>query len=96
MDGIYPGLPKKMHRPIADGIVTGIKKDMAPSIRPVVMPAKPSATQNSVGVFGAGRTPEGDGDGKPGKGMKMAHSADGAVKRRREMVKEAHEALHNM
>lgn len=94
MDGIYAGLPKKMHKPIADGIVSGMKKDMAPSIRPVVCKVEPSATQSSVGVFGAGRTPEGDGDGK-GK-MKLAHKADGMLKKKKAMAVEAHEAMHNM
>jgi hypothetical protein len=58
----------------------------------------PSATQASVGVFGAGRTPEGDGDGKPGKGMKMAHNAEGMLKKKKAMAMavQAHETLHNM
>ena len=97
MDGIFGGLPKKMHKPIADGIVCGIKKDLAPSIRPEVMKVHPSATQASVGVFGAGRTPEGDGDGKPGKGMKLAHKAEGMMmKKKKAAAAEAHEQLHNM
>ncbi len=94
MDGIVSGVPKKMTKPIADGIVTGVKKDMAPSIRPVTIPVKPSATQSSMGVFGAGRTPEGDGDAKHG-GMKLAHKAEGAIKKKAKVMAEAHEALHN-
>ena len=95
MDGIVSGLPKKMHKPIADGIVVGIKKDMAPSIRPQVMKVAPSATQSAVGVFGAGRTPEGDGNAKGG-GMKLAHKADGMMKKRKAAAVQAHEEMHNM
>jgi hypothetical protein len=95
MDGIVSGIPKKMHKPIADGIVTGVKKDMAPSIRPFTVGVKPAATQASVGVFGAGRTPEGDGDGKPGKGMKLAHKSDGMVKKKKAAAMQAHEDMHN-
>ena len=95
MDGIYAGIPKKMHKPIADGIVSGVKKDLAPSIRPVVCKVAPSATQSAVGVFGAGRTPEGDGNGKSG-GMKLAHTAEGMVKKQRKAAaKEMHEMMHN-
>jgi hypothetical protein len=97
MDGITPGIPKKMHKPIADGIVTGIKKDMAQSIQPMLTKCAPSATQSSVGVFGAGRTPEGDGNAKGG-GMKLAHNADGMLKKKMKKAMEVqkHEDLHNM
>ena len=95
LEGIYCGIPKKMSRPIADGITTGLKKDMKQSLNPDLVKVAPSATQVSVGVFGAGRTPQGDGDGK-GK-MKLAHQTAGLASRRKQKLAamEAHEALHN-
>lgn len=97
LDGIYTGIPRRMNRPVADGIVCGLKKEMNPSIQPFTHKVMPSATQVSVGVFGAGASPQGQGDAKSGaKGMKMAHNAQGAMKKRKAMMAEAHEALHNM
>ena len=66
MDGIVAGIPKKVHRPIADGIISGCKKDLNPKLMPDLHSVKPSATQSSEGVFGAGRTPQGVGNGKGG------------------------------
>ena len=97
LDGIYTGLPKKMHRPIADGITTGLKKDMKQSLAPQTCKVAPSATQVSVGVFGAGATPQGEGDGRGGSKMKLAHQAGSMpVRRAKKMAAmEAHEAMHN-
>jgi len=70
MEGIVPGIPRGMKKPMIDGIVSGIhygKKDG--SVKETLHTVKPSATQFSMGVFGAGRTIEGKGDGK-GSGTK--------------------------
>ena len=93
MEGIYSGLPRKMHRPIADGIVGGLKKDLNPSIRANETKVNPSATQFSAGVFGGGPTPQGDGDGKSGGKMKMASAAAGSKKRAAKL--EEHIMMHN-
>ena len=94
MDGIYTGIPKKVHRPVADGIVCGLPKDLKPSIKADTMKVHPSATTFSAGVFGAGATPQGEGDG--GK-MKMAHKSGGMVARKKKVVAaEQHQELHNM
>ena len=94
MDGIYTGIPRKMHRPTADGIVCGLHKDLKPNLKPDMHSVKPSATQFSAGVFGAGATPQGEGDGKKG-GMKMAHKSESA-KKRKTIAMEQHQELHNM
>ena len=55
---------------------------------------RPSATQFSAGVFGAGATPEGDGDGKAGR--KMAHHASGDGTKKgmpRKTARKAYEGL---
>lgn len=65
MAGIVPGIPKGMKKPMIDGIVSGItnsKHDA--SVKESLNTVKPSATQFSPGVFGAGRTIEGKGDAK--------------------------------
>jgi hypothetical protein len=61
IDGIYQGdmSPYKKN----SGVIAGLNKTV------------PSATRFSEGVFGAGRTPEGMGDGS---GMKKASDAEGA------------------
>ena len=96
MDGIYTGIPRKMHRATADGIVSGLAKDLKPALKPEMCNVKPSATQFSAGVFGAGATPQGEGDGRRGGGgMKLAHKAEGA-KKRKTVAMEQHQELHNM
>jgi len=95
MEGIYTGIPRKMYRPVADGIVGGCTKDMNPSIKANNVKVAPSATQYSVGVFGAGATPQGDGDGRSGGKMKMAHNAEGMIKKRAAKLQE-HIVMHNM
>jgi hypothetical protein len=67
MEGIVAGIPRKQHRPVADGIVSGCKKDMNPKLMPDLHKVQGSATQSSEGVFGAGRTPQGMGDGRGAK-----------------------------
>jgi hypothetical protein len=65
MAGIVPGIPKGMKKPMIDGIVSGLcnsKHDA--SVKESLHMVKPSATQFSPGVFGAGRTIEGKGDAK--------------------------------
>ena len=65
MEGIVSGIPRGMKKPMIDGIVSGLsysKHD--PSVKATLHTVKPSATQFSQGVFGAGRTIEGKGDGK--------------------------------
>ena len=72
MEGIVSGLPKSTHKPVVDGIVTGIAKKKA-SLPPDLTKCTPSATRNGEGTFGAGRTPQGMGDGgnKHAGGMKI-------------------------
>ena len=64
MEGIVRGLEHKKHRPVVDGIVSGVPRKSHLKPDPELHRVQPSATQSSEGVFGAGRTPEGDGDGK--------------------------------
>lgn len=74
MEGIVPGIPRGMKKPMIDGIVTGVsygKQDG--TVMEQLRTVKPSATQFSAGVFGAGRTIEGKGDGKAG-GMKASRT----------------------
>jgi hypothetical protein len=98
LEGIYTGIPRRQHKPIADGIVGGCKKDMNPKLVPELHKVAPSATQFSAGVYGAGATPQGDGDGKGShKGMKMAHHNPAAGVRGRKAKKlEEHIQMHNM
>ena len=74
MEGIVKGLEHKKHRPVVDGIVTGVPRKAHLKDAPDMHNVRPSATQFSEGVFGAGAKPEGDGDGKRGK---MAHHSEG-------------------
>ena len=74
MEGIVRGLEHKKHRPVVDGIVTGVPRKAHLKDSPDLHKVAPSATQSSEGVFGAGRTPEGDGNGKMG-GMRSAAAA---------------------
>jgi hypothetical protein len=96
MEGIYTGIPRKMHRPVADGIVSGLHKDMKPELKPEMTKCKPSATQFSIGVFGAGATPQGDGDGRSGGKMKLAHNSEGMSKKMKAKKLEEHIVMHNM
>ena len=77
MDGIATGLPRKINRPVVDGIVMGCRADLHPKVPPPVHTVKASATTYSTGVFGAMPTPMGDGDAghgpKAAGGMKMSH-----------------------
>jgi hypothetical protein len=71
MEGIVTGIPRGMKKPMIDGIVSGLsysKHDA--SVKESLHTVKPSATQFSPGVFGAGRTIEGKGDGKGSSSMK--------------------------
>jgi hypothetical protein len=98
MDGIYTGIPRKMHRATADGIISGLAKDLRPNLKPDMCGVKPSATQFSAGVFGAGATPQGEGDGKKGvKGMALAHKNPGMSKARKNKIiaSEKHQEMHN-
>ena len=76
MDGIVSGLEHKRHHPVVDGIVTGVPRKAHLKAAPEMSRCAPSATQNSEGVFGSGRTPEGDGDLKSKGGIKLAHKAE--------------------
>ena len=71
MEGIVTGIPRGMRKPMIDGIVCGLqgsKHDA--SVKASLQTVSPSATQFSPGVFGAGRTIEGKGDGKGSSSMK--------------------------
>jgi hypothetical protein len=62
MNGIVKGIPKGSHSTMIDGIVSGLplkKKELSVPETPKVMA---SATKYSMGVFGAGPTPDGDGN----------------------------------
>jgi hypothetical protein len=74
MEGIVKGLEHKKHRPVVDGIVTGVPRKAHLKDSPDLHKCSPSATQSSEGVFGAGRTPEGDGNAKHAK---LAHHSEG-------------------
>jgi hypothetical protein len=77
MPGIYPGCARGSMKPAIDGIVTGIPyaKNVNSNVKSVLEMAKPSATQFSPGVFGAGRTIQGKGDAKGS----MAHDSDSSM-----------------
>jgi len=82
MAGIVSGIPRHHRMPIIDGIYQG---DMGDSkynsgVKAGLNKVVPSATRFSEGVFGAGRTPEGKGDGS---GMKKASDASGSKKSRK-------------
>jgi hypothetical protein len=59
MEGIVPGLTKKVSPPIIDGIVRGISKhEHLQSSKEEVTKVQGSATKNSAASFGVGMTPE--------------------------------------
>ena len=94
MDGILKGLEHKKHRPVVDGIVCGVPRKAHLKDSPDLHAVRPSATQFSEGVFGAGAKPEGDGDGKGGR--KMAHHAEGDGTKKgmpRKTARKAYEGL---
>ena len=93
MEGIVKGLEHKKHRPVVDGIVTGVARKAHLKSTPDMMKCSPSATQNSEGVFGAGRTPEGDGNGK----MRVAGGLSKGMKSKKPSAAEMekHVAAHN-
>ena len=93
MEGIVRGLEHKKHRPVVDGIVTGVARKTHLKDTPDMHRVVPSATQSSEGVFGAGRTPEGDGNGKHGR---LAHHAEGDGTKKgmpRKTARKAYEGL---
>jgi hypothetical protein len=93
MDGIVSGLEHHRHRPVVDGIVSGVPRKAHLRATPELHKVHPSATQSSEGVFGAGRTPEGDGNGK----MKLAHHAESSGTKKgmvRKTARRAYEGLH--
>ena len=93
MDGILKGLEHKKHRPVVDGIVSGVPRKAHLKDTPDLASCRPSATQYSAGVFGAGAKPEGDGDAKRGK---MAHQAEGDGTKKgmpRKTARKAYEGL---
>ena len=91
MEGIVRGLEHKKHRPVVDGIVTGVPRKAHLKCEPELHRVAASATQSSEGVFGAGRTPEGDGDGKHGS----SKGGDGTKKGMpRKTARRAYEGLH--
>ena len=97
LDGIVSGVPKKQHRPVAEGITTGLAKKGKPSLMPNECKVQPSATQFAAGVFGGGATPQGLGDGKS-TSMKFVHQTDALTRKkdRMEAMKlEEHIEYHN-
>jgi len=95
MEGIVRGLEHKKHRPVVDGIVSGVPRKNHLKPDPELHRVQPSATQSSEGVFGAGRTPEGDGDGKSKGSMKMSENHSGTKKGMvRKTARRAYEGLH--
>ena len=65
MEGITTGIPRGHTKPQIDGIYQGIPETETKnnSVKSSINSVKPSATQFSVGVFGAGRSIEGKGNG---------------------------------
>lgn len=95
MAGIVSGLEHKKHRPVVDGIVTGVPRKAHLKATPDMGKVTPSATQSAEGVFGAGRTPEGDGNaGRHSGGMKLAGGIPKST-RRMEAEVEKHIRQHN-
>ena len=70
MEGIVSGIPKKQHRPVVDGIVSGCAKSKSHSLAPPMEKVTPSATRNAQDTFGSGRTPQGEGNGGKSMGAK--------------------------
>lgn len=82
MEGIVTGIPRGTKKPMIDGIVSGLsysKHD--PSVKESLHTVKPSATQFSPGVFGAGRTIEGKGDGSHSSSMKPSREKKTSVRK---------------
>jgi hypothetical protein len=95
MDGIVKGLEHKRHRPVVDGIVCGVPRKAHLKASPDMMKVAPSATQSAEGVFGAGRTPQGDGNsGRHSGGMKIAGGIPRST-RKMEAEVEKHIVAHN-
>ena len=64
MEGILKGLPRNHHAAAVDGIVTGMKRGLNPSLKPDGKTMKSSPTRYQMATFGAGATPQGKGDMK--------------------------------
>jgi hypothetical protein len=60
MAGIVRGTPRKSHKPVVDGIVSGVRKMMDPKVGSDIKNVKASATKNAVGQFGGFSGPESD------------------------------------
>lgn len=97
IDGIVRGLEHRKHKPVVDGIITGIPRKSKLKDTPELIKVAPSATQNSEGVFGAGRTAQGDGNGKSSsKTMKMAHHSDASKPMVKKFVTHALDMTHSI
>ena len=95
MEGIVGGLEHKKHRPVVDGIVTGVPRKAHLRAAPEMHKIVPSATQSSEGVFGAGRTPQGQGDaGRHSGGMKIAGGIPRSTKKMEKEIQK-HIETHN-
>ena len=94
MDGIVSGLEHMKHRPVVDGIVTGVPRKAHLKASPDMGKVTPSATKSAEGVFGAGRTPEGEGNAGRASGMKMAGGIPKSTKKM-EKAMEKHIKEHN-
>lgn len=60
MPGIVTGTPRKVCKPVVDGIYTGVKKEGDTKVGSDIKGVKASATKNSVGQFGGFSAPEGE------------------------------------
>jgi hypothetical protein len=97
IEGIVRGLEHRKHKPVIDGIVGGVPRKTKLKDSPDLVKVAPSATESSEGVFGAGRTPQGDGNGKAGpKGIKLAHHAEAAKPVLKKMATKASDMTHAM
>lgn len=67
MDGIVKGIPKHSSKPVVDGIVRGVERKQHPKVEAPVTPVAPGATKKALDTFGAGLTPQGEGNLKGGK-----------------------------
>ena len=97
IEGIIRGLEHRKHKPVVDGIVSGVPRKTKLKDTPDLTKVVPSATESAEGVFGAGRTPQGDGNGKAGpKGIRLAHEAVASKPVLKKMAAKAADMTHAM
>ena len=58
MAGIVTGTPRKVFKPVVDGIFCGVRKEPDTKIGSDIKGVKPSATKHSLGQYGGFNGPE--------------------------------------